>query len=60
MKHKLAGQPGRGQPAHDSAAVQLVLSLFKLADHPGDLRGPVPRGQFAVGRSVSDLHDHAD
>ena len=57
--HKLPASQEGGNPLVDSAAVQLVLSLIKLADHPGDMpaRFHVAGSPLA---SVVGLKDYAD
>ncbi|MBC8351849.1 MAG: UvrD-helicase domain-containing protein [Planctomycetes bacterium] len=54
----LASEEG-GNPLTDSAAVQLVLSLLRLADHPGDT---IARFHVAASplRNSLDLMDHED
>src|SRR5205085_10210526 len=36
-RHQLSASEEGGNPLTDSVAVQLILSLLKLIDHPGDL-----------------------
>jgi ATP-dependent exoDNAse (exonuclease V) beta subunit len=50
-----------GNPLTDSAAVQLVLSLLKLADHPGDTvaRFHVARSPLATPLAYPDHRDDA-
>ena len=58
-KHELPASEEGGNPLTDSVAVQLILSLFKLADHPGDTAA-----RFHVARSplgpIVRLTDFAD
>ena len=46
-----------GNPLTDSAAVQLVLSLFRLADHPGDTIARFHVAQSPIGAIVG-LRNH--
>ncbi len=56
----LASEEG-GNPLTDSAAVQLVLSLLKIADHPGDTvaRFHVAESPLAKVVKLVDHGDHA-
>ncbi len=58
-KHQLQASQEGGNPLTDSAAVQLVLSLVKLADHPGDLPARFHVAASPLAGSVG-LADHAD
>ena len=48
-----------GNPLTDSPAVQLILSLFRLADHPGEALLRVSFGRIAVGMACQ-LNGHDD
>ena len=58
-KHKLPASQEGGNPLTDSAAVQLVLSLVKLADHPGDLPARFHVATSPLASSVG-FANHAD
>ncbi len=53
----LASEEG-GNPLTDSVAVQLVLSLLKLADHPGDTAARFHVAKSPLGRAIGfEQHD---
>ncbi len=58
-EHKLPASQEGGNPLTDSAAVQLVMSLCKLADHPGDLAARFHVAHSPLGPSIG-LASHAD
>ncbi len=58
-KKKLPASQEGGNPLTDSAAVQLVLSLVKLADHPGDMPARYHVAHSPLASTVG-LSDYAD
>jgi ATP-dependent helicase/nuclease subunit A len=48
-----------GNPLIDSPAVELILSLLKLADHPGDRVARFHVAKSPLGKAV-ELHDYQD
>lgn len=57
-RHVPASEEG-GNPLTDSPAVQIILSLLKLADHPGDLVARFHVAQSPLGPIIG-LSDHRD
>ena len=58
-KYKLPASQEGGNPLTDSAAVQLVLSLIKLADHPGDLAARFHAAGSPLGE-IAGISNHTD
>ena len=56
--HLFASQEG-GNPLTDSPAVQLVLSLLAMADHPGDTVARFHVANSPLGKAI-EFTDHAD
>ncbi|HEX4000144.1 MAG TPA: UvrD-helicase domain-containing protein [Pirellulales bacterium] len=56
--HLFASQEG-GNPLTDSPAVQLILSLLALADHPGDTVARFHVAYSPLGKAIG-FADHAD
>lgn len=58
-KHEIFASEEGGNPLTDSMAVQLILSLLKLADHPGDTASRFHVVHSPLGKMFG-FTDHAD
>lgn len=58
-KHRLFASQEGGNPLTDSAAVQLVLSLLAMADHPGDTVARFHVARSPLGAAIG-FADHSD
>jgi ATP-dependent helicase/nuclease subunit A len=58
--HDLLASEEGGNPLTDSAAVQLVLSLLKLADHPGDTAARFHVAKSPLGLAIEFTQFDAD
>ena len=58
--HDLLASEEGGNPLTDSAAVQLVLSLLKLADHPGDTAARFHVAKSPLGVAIEFTQFDAD
>ena len=58
-RHKLFASQEGGNPLTDSPAVQLVLSLLAMADHPGDTVARFHIANSPLGKAIG-FTDHAD